>query len=60
MLVLARKTNEAIMIYVGDEQIRIEILEIDKSKCRLGIQAPRHFRIWRAEVLDNGRINHEA
>lgn len=63
MLVLARKKNESITIQVGDEQIRIEILDIERSKCRLGIQAPRRFSIMRDEitqVIQTERLNHEA
>lgn len=48
MLVLARKLSEAIR--VGDE-VRITIVEIRAGRVRLGIEAPRHIRIRRDELI---------
>ena len=47
MLILARKTNESIMI--GD-QIEISIVDIKGDQVKVGIQAPNHIKIYRQEV----------
>lgn len=47
MLVLTRKAGEAIAI--GD-QIMIKVLEVKGTQIRLGIDAPRDFRIYREEI----------
>jgi carbon storage regulator len=49
MLVLARKTNEAILI--GDE-IRIRIGLVSGGTVRLCIEAPRDVPVYREELLD--------
>lgn len=48
MLVLARKLGES--IFIG-ETIRIMIVDIDRNKVRLGIDAPRDVPIYRQELL---------
>lgn len=48
MLVLTRKQNEGIII--GDD-IVVTVLNIEKDKIRLGIQAPRSIRVIREELL---------
>jgi carbon storage regulator len=48
MLVLTRKLDEAIVI--GDN-IRIQVVEIDRGKVRLGITAPRDIPIYREELM---------
>ena len=47
MLVLTRKAGERIQI---GEEVVLEILEVRQGQVRLGIQAPRHVRIYREEV----------
>lgn len=49
MLVLTRKTDESIVI--GDD-IKITLLHIDSDRVRIGIEAPRHMRIFRFETLN--------
>ena len=47
MLVLSRRVNEVIMI--GDE-ISVMVIEVRGDKVRLGVQAPRHIHVNRAEI----------
>lgn len=49
MLVLTRKLGEVIMI--GDD-IRIEVLSIDRNKIRLGVAAPKDIAVYRREIYD--------
>jgi carbon storage regulator len=48
MLVLSRKLGEK--IYIGDN-ICITVVDIDRGKVRLGIEAPRDVPIYRQELL---------
>ncbi len=48
MLVLSRKLGEK--IFIGDN-ISITVVDIDKGKIRLGIEAPRNVPIYRQELL---------
>ena len=49
MLILQRKTNEAILI--GDD-IRVVVLKTDSGGARLGIEAPSHMTILREEIVE--------
>ena len=49
MLVLTRKQGEKIVIGNG---VVITVVEIDRGKIRLGIEAPREVRIAREEVRE--------
>lgn len=51
MLVLSRKLGEK--IYIGDN-ICITVVDIDRGKIRLGIEAPREVAIYRQELLPGG------
>ena len=48
MLVLSRKRGEKICI---GENICITVVEIDRGKIRLGIEAPREVPVFRQELL---------
>jgi carbon storage regulator len=48
MLVLSRKLGEKIYI---SENICITVVDIDRGKIRLGIEAPRNVPIFRQELL---------
>jgi carbon storage regulator len=54
MLVLTRRLGEKIL--VGDN-IWITVVEIDRGKVRLGLEAPPHVSIFRQELLNDDR-NH--
>jgi carbon storage regulator len=49
MLVLSRKLGEKIQI---SENITITVLEIDRGKIRLGIDAPRSVSVLRQELAN--------
>ena len=48
MLVLSRKLGEKIFI---SDNICITVVDIDRGKIRLGIEAPRDVPIFRQELL---------
>lgn len=48
MLVLSRKLNQR--IHIGDN-IVIEIVDIDRNKIRIGIEAPKDLVILREELI---------
>lgn len=50
MLVLSRKLGEK--IYISDN-ICITVVDIDRGKIRLGIEAPRNVPIFRQELLSD-------
>lgn len=52
MLVLSRKLGEK--IYIRDD-ITITVVDIDRGKIRLGIEAPRDVQIFRQELLGEGK-----
>ncbi len=51
MLVLSRLLGQRIMIGEGANQITVTVVDIDRGKIRLGIEAPRDVPIFREELL---------
>lgn len=51
MLVLSRKLGEKILI---GENICVTVVDIDRGKIRLGIEAPMDVPIFREELLKQG------
>ena len=47
MLVLSRKTGETIVI---DGTIRVTISSIQGDRVRIGVEAPKHVKVYREEV----------
>ena len=47
MLILTRKPGES--LYIGDD-IKITIVEIKGHQIRVGIDAPKEYRIYREEI----------
>lgn len=47
MLVLTRRLGEK--IYIGDNTV-ITIVDIDRGKCRVAIEAPKDVPIYRQEI----------
>jgi carbon storage regulator len=57
MLVLSRKLGEKIVI---GENICITVVDIDRGKIRLGIEAPRNVPIFRQELLPAKEVPADA
>jgi carbon storage regulator len=57
MLVLSRKLGEK--IYINDN-ICITVVDIDRGKIRLGIEAPREVPIFRKELLGDAPVSAAA
>ena len=53
MLVLTRRVGESLVI---GEDVVVTVLEVRSDGVRVGIEAPRHVRVHRAEVLDAVRV----
>ena len=54
MLVLTRKVDEAIIVKVGDVEVRVTVVDIRLGSVRIGIDAPRDCPITRDELLTGG------
>ena len=52
MLVLSRQVNESILL--GDD-IVVTVLEIEGSRVKIGIQAPRDLLVLREELAKGGK-----
>ena len=52
MLVLSRKLMEK--VYIGDD-ICVTVVRLENGQVRLGIDAPRHIPVVRAELQDQTR-----
>jgi len=51
MLVLSRKLGEKILIGTGANEIVLTVVDIDRGKIRLGIDAPREVPVFREELI---------
>jgi carbon storage regulator len=49
MLILSRRVNEKIVI--GDDVV-VSVVEVRGDQVKLGIEAPRHVKVFRQEVYD--------
>jgi carbon storage regulator len=56
MLVLSRRTNEAILI---DGNIRITVTRIHGNQVSLGIEAPGSVGIYREELRRKSKVDHD-
>ena len=52
MLVLTRRPEEEIVIFRGDDEIVITVLDSGGRPVKLGIDAPEDYEILRTELLD--------
>lgn len=55
MLVLSRKKNEGILIKGKEGTIRIVLLDVDKGRARIGVEAFRGYTILREEIVQEVR-----
>ena len=53
MLVLTRKQSE--MIHIGDDVV-VKVIRTGKSTVKIGIEAPAHVRVLRAELCDEAAV----
>jgi len=51
LLVLSRKTHEQIVIQLGDQDVVVQVVAIERNRVRLGIIAPPEMAVHREEVL---------
>ena len=51
MLVLTRRKNEGIVIKGKDGDIRLVVIDAEKGKVRLGLEAPKGYGVIREELL---------
>lgn len=47
MLVLTREVGESIVI---DDEVTVKVLAVNDNVVRLGVTAPRHIEVHRAEI----------
>lgn len=52
MLILTRRTGETVMI--GD-QVTLTVLGVKGNQVRIGINAPKHVKIFREELVERIR-----
>lgn len=52
MLVLSRKLQESIVF--PDLGITVRVISVSGGRVRLGVEAPRHVKIARGELCDQG------
>lgn len=51
MLCLSRRIGERIVVGEGDTKVVITIIDIDRNKCRVGLEAAKAVKIYRSELL---------
>lgn len=57
MLVLRRRVGESIVL---GEDIEIEVVEISRTRVKLGVRAPRHITVMRREAVTVAAENRQA
>lgn len=57
MLVLQRKLGDGLIL---NDNIEISIIEINKDKVKIGINAPKTIKILRKEIVEIQKQNKEA
>jgi carbon storage regulator CsrA len=57
MLVISRKLDEAFTIYdpAGVPLVTVQLVDLRGDNARLGIEAPKAYRILRNELIDEPR-----
>lgn len=57
MLVLSRKVGEKIIV---NGNIEIVVTMLDRNKCRIGVIAPKEYKIIRQELIGTSEGDHHA
>jgi carbon storage regulator CsrA len=52
MLVIRRRTNQSILLFINNEEITVHVTDIKDGVVKLGIQATDKIKILRNEVLE--------
>lgn len=52
MLVLSRKKGEVIVLTLEGKRIEITVVDLDRGKVRLGVDAPKVVTVNRLEIQD--------
>ena len=60
MLILSRKQNESFLIEGKEGKIEIIVTEISGGQVRLGIHAPKSYKILRQELIQTMENNRQA
>lgn len=55
MLVLTRQTGEEVVMLFNGAQITLRLVDVKKNRAKFGIEAPSEVRIYRKELLINGK-----
>ena len=55
MLVLSRKNQESVNMYVNGPKITLTVVKTTLGRARIGINAPRDVHIVRDELEDEGK-----
>ncbi len=48
MLILTRRVGESIVF--GDDEMRLTVLELRNGQVRIGVDAPKHIKVYRDEI----------
>lgn len=56
MLVLTRKSGEAVVLETDGKEIVVRLLEISGSRVRLGVEAPREVTVLREEIAPQASL----
>lgn len=57
MLLLNRKIEESVLLFIGDQVVRVQVLGFDRGRVSLGVTADRSVRVLREELM---HAAHEA
>lgn len=60
MLILTRKTDQAIIIGEGSQAITVRVMKNDRGQVRLGIDAPKEVPVHREEIYKKIAVEGKA
>ena len=53
MLVLTRKTNQAIVLTCDGSEVKLKIIHVGRDKVSVGVEAPLSVKVLREELVAN-------